>query len=88
MLSAPRRRSNSTTLPSSHAALLGREECSKVSRGDRKPPEVFVKALALLLEHVENLIKSVLCFLHIRLLGEEAQLQSRESYIVVQILFC
>jgi hypothetical protein len=62
MLPAPRRR-KSTTLPSSHAAL-GREECSEVSRGDRKPPEVFVKALALLLEHVENLIKSVLCFLY------------------------
>jgi DNA helicase HerA-like ATPase len=58
MLSAaPRRRSNSTTLPSSHAALLGREECSKVSGSNRKPPKVFVEALALPFKLVENLLE-------------------------------
>lgn len=82
MLPAPRRR-KSTTLPSSHAAL-GREECSKVSCGDRKAPEVFVKALALLLEHVENLIESVLCLLH----KWPSKAPRRRSTIIVQRILC
>jgi hypothetical protein len=49
--------------PSSHTAALGQIP-SQVSCSSRKPFEVFIDTLALLLECVEHLIKPLLHFLH------------------------
>jgi hypothetical protein len=55
---APRR-----AAPSLCATALG-QHCSQVSGGDYEPPEVFVDALALLLERIENLAESVPLIVH------------------------